>query len=60
VVVVDPPGLDDPPSGSQVPEQVLIQAFIPKPFVEAFHEPILLRLTERDAASQHPLHLLPA
>ena len=60
VVVVDPPCLDDPAGCCEASEQMLVQAFIPEPPVEAFHEPVLLRLARRDVVPQHPRLLLPA
>lgn len=42
MVVVDPPGLDDPTSGSQALEQVLVQAFVFEPSVKAFYVSVFL------------------
>ena len=43
-VVVDPPGFNRSPGAGQVSEQVLVEAFVAEPAVEAFDEPVLLRL----------------
>ncbi len=43
-VVVDPPCFDDLPGRRQAAEQVLVQALVPEPSVEALHEPVVLRL----------------
>src|SRR3978361_1387138 len=58
-VVVDPPCFNDSPCRGQAAEQVLVKAFIPEPTVEAFHEPVLLRLARRDVVPQHRSLLLP-
>ena len=52
VVIVDPPCLDNPVCCGQAPEQVLVHAFVPEPPLEAFHKPVLLRLTRRDGVPQ--------
>ena len=59
-VVVDPPCFNDPACRNQAAEQVLVQAFVPEPTVEAFHKPVLLRLTRCDVVPQHRSLLLPA
>ena len=59
-VVVDPPCLDNPARGSKTAEQVLVQAFVAEPSVEALYKPVLLRLAGRDVVPQHALLLLPA
>ena len=59
-VVVDPPGFDDPTRPGQAAEQVFVQAFIPEPAVEAFHESALLGLARGDVVPQHRALFLPA
>lgn len=59
-VVVDPPVFDNLPGMSIVGEQVLIQAFIPQPAVEAFHEDVLHWLARCDVVPFDPDVLLPS
>ena len=59
-VVVDPPCFGDLPSRRQAAEQVLVQALVAEPSVEALHEPVLLRFAWRDVVPQHRVRLLPA
>lgn len=40
-IVVDPPSLDDRTGMAVAAEQMLIEAFVPEPTVEAFHEAVL-------------------
>ena len=60
VVVVDPPGLDQGSRFGQGGEQVLVEALVPQPPVEALHEPVLLRLARCDVMSFDPARFLPA
>ena len=48
MVVVEPPALDDSPGFWQGFEDLLVQAFVAQPAVEAFDEAVLLRLAGRD------------
>ncbi len=60
-VIVGLPGVDDRPSVDEVSEQVLVEAFVPELAVEAFDEPVLLRLAWCDVVPQHRpsfLHML--
>lgn len=43
-LVVGPPDVDDRPSVGDIAEQVVVEAFVREPAVEAFDEPVLLRL----------------
>ena len=43
----------------QVVEQMLVQALIPHPTVEAFHEPVLHRFSRRDGVPIDPADFLP-
>ena len=47
-VVFGAPPFDDPAGLSEAVEQVLIQAFVPEPAVEALDEGVLHRLSWRD------------
>ena len=58
-VIVGPPGVDDRPSVGDVTEQMLIEAFVAEPAVEALDEPVLLRLAWCDIVPQHRSLLLP-
>ena len=60
VVVVLLPGGQNGPGVRQRREQRLVQAFIPKPPVEAFHEAILHRLAGGDVVPLDPVLLAPA
>ena len=58
-VVVGPPGVDDRPRVGEVVEQMLIEAFVAEPAVEALDEPVLLRLSRCDVVPQHRPSFLP-
>lgn len=58
-VVVRSACLDDPSGRSQRREQVLVQALVPQATIEAFDEPLLLRLTRRDVMLLDPGVLAP-
>lgn len=47
-VVVDPPFFDDLPRLLEVGEQVIVEALVAEPAVEALHEAILHRFPWRD------------
>jgi len=47
-IVVDAPALDDGTGFGQGGEELLVQAFITEPAVEAIDEAVLLRLARRD------------
>jgi hypothetical protein len=60
LVVVLPPSFDFLPRLLQIREPVLVQAFIPKLPVEAFHVGILLRLAGHDEVQHHSPLVRPA
>ena len=47
-VIIDPPGFDDTPSVTETVEEMLIQALVAQPAIEALDEGILCRLSRRD------------
>lgn len=47
-VVVDAPGLDDPPSLGECREDVLVEAFVAHPAIEALDDAVLHGLSGRD------------
>ena len=47
-VVIDPPGFDDAPGITETVEEMLIEALVAQPAVEAFDEGVLCRLSRRD------------
>ena len=51
-VVVDPPFFGDLTGLVEVGEQVLVQALVAQPSVEALNEPVLPRLAGRDVVRQ--------
>lgn len=57
--VVDPPGLDQAACFVQRREQVLVQALIAEPTVEALHEGVLVKLSQCDVVPFHVALLLP-
>ena len=59
VVIVDPRLFNDPPSGSQAAKQMLVEALVSEPAVEALNEPVLLRFARRNGVPQHRSFLLP-
>ena len=48
LVVIDPPGLDDPASIGDIGEPVLAQTLVPEVSAEALHEAVLDRLPGLD------------
>lgn len=57
-VVVGTPVFDDRPRVGEVAEQMLVEAFVTEPAIEALNEPVLLLLARCDIAPQHrPLFL---
>jgi len=58
-VVVDPPFLDDLTSLVEVCKQVLVEAFVAQPAVEAFDKAVLHRLAGRDVVPLDSKLLLP-
>lgn len=52
-IVIDAPALDDGAGLGQGGENLLVQAFITEPAVEAFDEAVLLRLARRDVVPGH-------
>lgn len=58
-VIVGTPGVDDRPSVGDVTEQMLIEAFVAEPAVEALDKPVLLRLARCDIVPQHRSLLRP-
>ena len=58
-VVVDPPCFDDLAHLVEVGEQVLVEALVAQPAVEALHEAILHRFTRRDVVPFDLVLLLP-
>lgn len=58
-VVVDPPFFDDLPRLLEIGEQVLIEALVAEPAVEALHEAILHRSARRDVMPFDGAFLLP-
>lgn len=47
-IVVEAPGTEDHPSMPRGGQQCFVQALVSQPALEAFVEPVLLRLTWRD------------
>ena len=47
-LVVEPPAVDDDASLGEAGEDLLVEAFVAQPAVEALDEAILLRLARRD------------
>lgn len=58
-IVVDPPCLDDPAGVFQAGEQMLVEALVPQPPVEALHEAVLHRLAGLDVMPFDAAFLLP-
>lgn len=58
-VVVRPPRLKNLPGMAQGGEQGLVEAFVPQPAIEALHEGVLLRLSQRDILPFHADGLAP-
>ena len=59
-VVVDPPFFDDLLCLSEIAEQVLVEAFVAQPAVEALDEAILHRFAGCDVVPFDVMLLLPA
>lgn len=58
-IVVRPQALDDRTGVGEVAEQVLVEAFVTEPAVEALDEPVLLRIAWCDVVPQHRPFFLP-
>ena len=58
-IVVDPPFFDDLPGMAVAAEQMLVQALVPQPAVEAFHEAVLHRFSGRNVMPFDVAVLLP-
>jgi hypothetical protein len=53
-VIVHSPSLDDAASFAQPVEQVFVEAFIPQPAIERFHERILRRFSRGNVVPFDP------
>ena len=58
-IVVHPPFFDQPASGRQVAEHVLVETFVPEATIQALDEPVLHRLAWRDVVPLDLAILLP-
>src|SRR3954451_10558052 len=59
-IVVDPPCFDDLTRLFEITEQVLVEALVAQPAVEALHEAILHRFARRDVVPFDVVLLLPS
>lgn len=58
-IVVSAPGLNDRAGVGEDSEQMLSEAFVPKPALETLDEPVLLRPARCDVVPQHRPFFLP-